>query len=38
MHVEYLYKKDSPKISFSFVNAYHVEYYHLIFVFVKTKT
>ena len=38
MHVKYLYKKDSPRISFSFVNAYHLVCYHLIFVFVKTKT
>ena len=38
MHVKYLYKKDSPQISFSFVYAYHLEGYHLIFVFVKTKS
>ena len=30
--------KDSPRISFSLENAYHLECYHLIFVFVKTKT
>ena len=38
MHVKYLYYKDSPRISFSLPNAYHLECYHLIFVFVKTKT
>ena len=38
MHVKYLYKNDSLLISFSFVNAYHLECYHFIFVFVETKT
>ena len=38
MHVKYLYIKDSPRILLCFVNAYHLECYHLIFVFVKTKT
>ena len=38
MHVKYLYKKVSPRISFSLENAYYLECYHLIFVFVKTKT
>ena len=37
MHVKYLYKKDFHRISFSLENAYHLECYHLIFVFVKTK-
>ena len=38
MHVKYLYKKVSTRISFSLENAYYLECYHLIFVFVKTKT
>ena len=38
MYVKYLYKKDSSQISFSLENDYHLECYHLIFVFVKTKT
>ena len=37
MYVKYLYKKDSSQISFSLENDYHLECYHLIFVFVKTK-
>ena len=37
MHVKYLYKKNAPQISFSLETAYHLECYHLIFVFVKTK-
>ena len=38
IHVKYLHKKDSPWISFSLENAYYLECFHLIFVFVKTKT
>ena len=38
MHVKYLHKNDSPWISFSLENAYYLECFHLIFVFVKTKT
>ena len=38
MHVKWLYIKDSPRISFSLENAYYLECYHLIFVFLKTKT
>ena len=37
MHVKYLYIKDSPRISFSLENAYHLECYHLIFVLLKQK-
>ena len=37
MHVKYLYLKDSPRISFSLENAYHLKCFHLIFIFVKTK-
>ena len=37
MHVKYLYEKDSPQLSFSLENVYHLECYHLIFDFVKTK-
>ena len=38
MYVKYLCKKVSSQISFSLENDYHLECYHLIFVFVKTKT
>ena len=33
-----IYIKDSLQSSLSLKNAYHLECYHLIFVFVKTKT
>ena len=38
MHVKYLYRKNSLQSSLSLENAHHLECYHLIFVFVKTKT